>query len=227
MEIYSQWADPCPYLEVLSLQEKRVASITRNKCYENTVYILAGSHLPVVTSGLRSQGAKDFTNKAKLVEKNFLFTTVKRGGAVTLHMPGQLVVYPIIALDFFNIDIKEWVNFLKESFKKLINLNYGICLDSKEDGLYFKGKKILFIGLRVKKRISYHGIALNVNNDLEAFSWIKPCGHEHLKVTSLRRELGVCCCLEEIYINWLKYLKDFIIAKTDLSYEQIKHIKNQ
>lgn len=227
MEIYSQWIGSCSYAKALSLQKKRVARLSEKSCSKKAVYILAGSHLPVVTSGLRSQGVEDFLDKKKLVEKKFFFTSVKRGGSVTLHMPGQLVVYPILALDFFNIDIKEWVSFLKSSFTKLIQVKYDICLDSKEDGLYFKGKKILFIGLRVEKRISYHGIALNVSNNLEAFSWIKPCGHKNLKVTSLYQELGFSCSLEEIYIDWLEYLKKFIITKTDLSSEEIKHITKQ
>ncbi|MBE8221491.1 MAG: lipoyl(octanoyl) transferase LipB [Bdellovibrionales bacterium] len=226
MKIYSKWKNPCSYLEALSLQEKKVFNIINKKSDKKSIYILAGSHFPVVTSGLRSSGIKDFTNKKKLIEKNFFFTKVKRGGSVTVHMPEQLVVYPILSLDFFNIDIKEWVNFLKESFQKLIKIKYGMHLDNKEDGLYFKNKKILFVGLRVKNRVSYHGISLNVNNNLESFNWINPCGYKNLQVTSLSRELEYCCNLKEIYTNWLEYLKDFIISKTGLSYEHIKHIKH-
>ncbi len=224
MNIYSQWAELSPYLKALSFQEKCVSNILSKNANKKVVYVLAGSHPSVVTSGLRSQGDQDFSYKEKLLQKHFFFTKVNRGGAVTLHMPGQLVVYHILALDVFDLGIKDWVDFLKTSFAKVISKKYGLKLNAKQDGLYFKGKKMLFIGLRVKKRVSYHGISLNVNNNLESFSWIKPCGQDNLPVTSLCEELGFEANLKEIYQNWLEHLKIFLIAKTGLSYEQIKHI---
>lgn len=225
MDIYNQWLGSCSYSDALLLQEQKVLGLSASTS-KKTIYVLAGSHYPVVSSGLRSKGDSDFFYKKNLLKNNFLFISVKRGGAVTLHMPGQLVVYPILSLEVFNIELKVWVKFLITSFQDLIKNKYNILLTAKQDGLYFSDKKILFIGLRVKKRISYHGVALNINNDLEAFNWIKPCGHRNLRVTSLSKELGYDCSLEELHLEWLEYLKDFILSKTGLSSGEIKHIKN-
>lgn len=209
MKVCSQWLGAKAYLDVLSLQEQKVSQLLEHKT--QTAYVLAGSHQPVLSLGLRSQESTDLIDKKKLIENQFTFVRAQRGGASTLHMPGQLFIYPILNLKTAGIDLKDWVCFLKTSFQELIKKKYKLNLENKKDGLYFKDKKILFIGLRIKKGISYHGLALNVNNNLEAFSWIKTCGQNHLQFTSLRQELQIDCNLKEIYITWLSYLNHFII----------------
>ena len=113
-----------------------------------------------------------------------------RGGQVTYHGPGQLVVYFLLDLERLGYGIRALVTRLEQSLIALL-ADYGIAAaaDPKAPGVYVDGAKIASLGLRVRKNRSYHGIALNVDMDLEPFARINPCGHAGLKMTQLR-DLG-------------------------------------
>lgn len=111
---------------------------------------------------------------------------VDRGGQVTYHGPGQLVLYPLIDLRRLGIGPRELVFRLEEAVIALLR-DFGIAGERKEGapGVYVQGAKIMALGLRIRRGASYHGIALNVNMDLEPFSRINPCGFRGLKVTQV------------------------------------------
>lgn len=114
-----------------------------------------------------------------------------RGGQVTYHGPGQLVVYVLIDLRRLNLTIRQLVRHLEESIIACLAL-YGIDAKAREDapGVYVQDAKICSLGLRVRKGCCYHGLAFNHDMDLSAFSYINPCGFKALRMTQLK-DLGV------------------------------------
>lgn len=111
---------------------------------------------------------------------------VDRGGQVTYHGPGQWVVYLMIDLRRNGLGVRSLVTLIEESIVRLL-AEYGIAAapEPKAPGVYVNGDKIASLGLRVRRGCSYHGLALNVDMDLEPFQRINPCGYEGLKVTSM------------------------------------------
>jgi lipoyl(octanoyl) transferase len=114
-----------------------------------------------------------------------------RGGQVTYHGPGQLVVYLLISLRDAGIGIRGLVNTMEGAIIAVLGTR-GIAAQARPDapGVYVDGRKIASLGLRVRRGFTYHGLALNVSNDLEPFRRINPCGHAGLEVTSTR-QLGI------------------------------------
>lgn len=110
-----------------------------------------------------------------------------RGGQVTYHGPGQVVVYLLLSLRETGLGIRGLVSVMEQAVIDLLAAR-GITAHARPDapGVYVEGRKIASLGLRVRRGCTYHGIALNVDNDLEPFRRINPCGHAGLEVTSLR-----------------------------------------
>ena len=108
-----------------------------------------------------------------------------RGGQVTYHGPGQLVIYLLISLREAGVGIRGMVTIMENAIIGLL-AGHGIQAQARADapGVYVDGKKIASLGLRVRRGCTYHGLALNVSNDLEPFRRINPCGHAGLEVTS-------------------------------------------
>ncbi|MGB5453196.1 MAG: lipoyl(octanoyl) transferase LipB [Sedimenticolaceae bacterium] len=114
-----------------------------------------------------------------------------RGGQVTYHGPGQLVIYLLISLREAGIGIRRLVTAMEQSIIGLLG-EHGVHAQARKDapGVYVDGCKIASLGLRVRRGCTYHGLALNVSNDLEPFLRINPCGYAGLEVTSTTR-LGI------------------------------------
>ena len=110
-----------------------------------------------------------------------------RGGQVTYHGPGQIVVYTLLDLNRLNIGVRALVTGLEQVIIDLLS-DYGIAANARRDapGVYVNDAKIAALGLRVRKGCSFHGLALNVAMDLEPFSRINPCGYEGLEVTQIK-----------------------------------------
>lgn len=125
---------------------------------------------------------------------------VDRGGQVTYHGPGQWVLYLLVDLRRRNLGVRALVTLIEESLVELL-AEYGIAAAPRADapGVYVNGDKIASLGLRVRRGCSYHGLALNVDLDLEPFQRINPCGHEGLRVTSMAEQLPlVALDMEEV-----------------------------
>jgi lipoyl(octanoyl) transferase len=110
-----------------------------------------------------------------------------RGGQVTYHGPGQIVVYTMLDLSLLKIGVRELVTRIEQSIIDLL-ADYGVESNARRDapGVYVNNAKIAALGLRVRKGCSFHGLALNVDMDLEPFNRINPCGYEGLEVTQLK-----------------------------------------
>lgn len=114
-----------------------------------------------------------------------------RGGQVTYHGPGQAVIYLLISLREAGVGIRRLVSAMEQAIVDLLAAR-GIVAEARADapGVYVDGRKVASLGLRVRRGFTYHGLALNVSNDLEPFRRINPCGQAGLEVTSTRR-LGI------------------------------------
>ncbi len=152
-------------------------------------YIFFVEHQCVFTLGRRGGKENLTVSKKFLSEKNIDIIQTNRGGNITCHCPGQAVMYPIIDLEKNKIGVKDFVYGLEE-IMKLTADDYGIDVgrNKKNHGIWAGNSKIGSVGIRVKKGISMHGIALNINPDLEPFSWINPCGLTDISITSIEKE---------------------------------------
>jgi len=123
---------------------------------------------------------------------------IDRGGQVTYHGPGQLVIYTLLDLPRHKLGVRQLVTALEQSVIDLLN-DMGIiaAADPKAPGVYVDGEKIAALGIRVRRGRCYHGLSLNVGTDLAPFSGINLCGYPALKVTQLR-DLGVSLGLDEV-----------------------------
>lgn len=139
-------------------------------------------HEPVFTLGLNA------SREHLLAPGNIPVVQIDRGGQVTYHGPGQLMIYPLLDIRRANIGVRPLVTALEQSVVDLV-AESGISAASRCDapGVYVDGVKIASVGLRIRRGASFHGMALNVDVDLEPFSRINPCGFADLEVTDLAR----------------------------------------
>lgn len=139
------------------------------------------THPPVFTLGKNGK-PEHLLDPAEIPVVN-----VDRGGQVTYHGPGQIVVYTMLDLSRMKLGIRELVTMLEQSIIELL-ADYDVTAKARADapGVYVNGAKIAALGLRVRKGRCFHGLALNVDMDLQPFSRINPCGHEGLEVTQLK-----------------------------------------
>jgi len=146
-------------------------------------------HPPTITIGKSGNLNNILISDSELEQKKIAIHFSNRGGDVTYHGPGQLVAYPIIEL--YNKDIHWFVRTLLEVVSEILSA-HGLKSEFKEGqpGIWVNRKKIASIGIAIRRWIAYHGIALNVNNDLTPFQWINPCGHPEEEMTSMAKELG-------------------------------------
>jgi len=148
---------------------------------ENTLdEIWIVEHPPVFTQGLNGKP------EHLLQSSEIPVVHTDRGGQVTYHGPGQLVVYTLIDIQRRQLGVRELVTILEQAMIATL-AQYGLKSESKPDapGVYITGKKIGSVGLRIKKGASYHGLSLNNCLDLTPFSYINPCGYQGLQVTRL------------------------------------------
>ena len=139
-------------------------------------------HEPVFTLGINA------AEEHLLAPGDIPVVQIDRGGQVTYHGPGILMIYPLIDLRRANIGVRDLVTALELSVVDLA-AEYGVeaAADPKAPGVYVAGTKLASIGLRIRRNCSFHGMALNVNADLEPFSRINPCGFRDLEMTDLKR----------------------------------------
>jgi lipoyl(octanoyl) transferase len=158
--------------------------------------LLLLEHNPVYTKGRRTQPGELAMGEDWYRMQGIEVCETDRGGAVTYHGPGQLVGYPIISLKPYRDDVHGYVRRLEELMTGSL-ADYGIEAEVIDGltGVWVgggppEGRKIGSIGVHVRRGVTTHGFAVNVNNDLQPFEWVVPCGIEGVRMTSLCRELG-------------------------------------
>ena len=158
-------------------------------------------HPPVYTLG------KNAKPEHVLNPRTIPVINVDRGGQVTYHGPGQIVIYTLLDLNRLKIGVRELVTILESTIVELLG-GYGIEASARRDapGVYVDGAKIAALGLRVRRGCSFHGLAFNIDMDLEPFTRINPCGYEGLDVTQLK-DLVEDIDIESIVDDLLRRLK--------------------
>jgi lipoyl(octanoyl) transferase len=156
-------------------------------------------HPPVFTLGLNA--AKEHL----LAPGDIPVVQIDRGGQVTYHGPGILMIYPLIDIRRGRIGVRDLVTALEQSVVDLV-AEFGITAAARPEapGVYVDGAKLASVGLRIRRGASFHGMALNVDADLEPFSRINPCGFQGLEMTDLKR-LGVGLSLEDTADRFLPH----------------------
>jgi lipoyl(octanoyl) transferase len=168
-----------PYKTAYSIMRKRVELVKTFKGKE-LVWIL--EHPLTFTSGIRSKENEILDKKIKIVKTN-------RGGKITLHSPGQKIVYFVLDLNKRKKDIKNLIKQIELSIIDLLKLyNIKGVTDRKNVGIWVKDKKIAAIGIRVSNWVAYHGFSINIKNYLGHYKKIIPCGLNNNKITSIKIE---------------------------------------
>ncbi len=170
-----------PYADV----HQQMRNFTDNRTTDSQDEVWFVQHQPVFTLG-RNESRENI-----LVASDIPVVQSDRGGDVTYHGPGQLIIYCMFDLQRMQLGVKSLVWGLEELFiKYLENFQVGAERIEKAPGVYVDNKKIASLGLRVRKGCSFHGMAINVDMDLQPFSLIHPCGLKGMRVTQLS-DLGI------------------------------------
>ena len=199
------------YNEVLEKQRGFFETLVNDKKRgrHGKEYLLIGEHHPVITLGRRAKESNVLYPKEMLEEKGVKIFHIERGGDVTYHNPGQLIVYPILDLDKHKLGVKDFVNLMEESIILLL-AKYGIRGERIEGktGVWIgkdtsNERKICAIGVKCSHFCTMHGLALNIENDLSGFQLINPCGFTDKSVTSLMIETKDEINMKEIKEDFL------------------------
>ena len=186
--------NPVNYKKALRLLEKRVNRVKEGG--RELVWFL--EHPVTYTAGIRSK-------KEEILDKSINVIKTNRGGKITLHNPGQQIVYFVINLNKRKKDIRNLVEQIEKAIIKFLKI-YRIksYADKKDIGIWVKRKKIAAIGIRVSRWVAYHGFSINIKNNLNEYKKIIPCGLNNKKITSLKNE-------KKIPVETKKNLKKIIL----------------
>tara|TARA_B100001250_G_C19447930_1_gene634683 strand:- start:67 stop:678 length:612 start_codon:yes stop_codon:yes gene_type:complete len=170
------------YKNAMKILLKRVEEVKANKADE-LLWIL--EHPTTFTAGIRF-------NENEIIDKKIKIINTNRGGKITLHNPGQKIVYFVIDLNKRKRDVRRLIKTIEKSIIEFLKV-YKVKAksDKKNIGIWVNKKKIAAIGLKISKWIAYHGCSININNDLKEYLKIVPCGLDSRKVTSIYKEKGI------------------------------------
>ncbi|MCF7933859.1 MAG: lipoyl(octanoyl) transferase LipB [Spirochaetia bacterium] len=176
------------YEQALSLQ-RALQQLRLEQEISDVVLIM--EHPPVITLGIRKEHNVLRARTEELTERGISIVPIQRGGGATAHNPGQLIIYPIIALQERKLHVAPYVHFLEDMGIALLQ-QFGITAYSRKryPGIWVGEKKIASVGVQITRGVSMHGIALNAWNDLSIFSHIVPCGIDGVIMTSIAQECG-------------------------------------
>ena len=166
------------YCSTFSAMKKKIAE----GLAEDELWIL--EHFPVYTIGVNKKNLRLPDSQIPIVESD-------RGGKITYHGPGQLIIYTLISLNHYSLTISKFVRLLEESIIDFL-ISYKIRGERRQDapGVYINSKKIASVGLRIKSNQIYHGISINNSMNLNPFLNIDPCGFSNLEMIQLK-DLGI------------------------------------
>jgi lipoyl(octanoyl) transferase len=222
------------YKKAWDLQESLFKKIIDHKIARRTDeslpvpknYLLICEHPHVYTLGKSGKEDHLLLNASELDQHEATYYKINRGGDITYHGPGQLVVYPIFDLDQFFTDIHKYMRFLEEAVIRTLEA-FGIH-SGRVDGLTGvwidynlpSARKICALGVKSSRWVTMHGIGFNVNTNLNYFTHIVPCGIDDKAVTSMQKECGYALDLKKvstILSHSLKELFEFTFVEGDLS----------
>jgi len=210
------------YREAWGLQLALVEARGRGDRIPDLVIML--EHPPVLTLGRR--GTRENMREAEpfLRERGIPVFHVERGGDVTFHGPGQLVVYPVVDLRANGWKVVDFVGALEEVMIRIAG-EWGIPSgrNALNRGVWAGMEKLGSVGIAVRRGISFHGLALNVNTDLEPFGWIHPCGLREIRVSSMERLLGERIAMSRIRVAARRHVHEvFNVTMEERTLQEIR-----
>jgi lipoate-protein ligase B len=172
------------YRDAFERQKAHWAAV-KDGTAEDTIFTL--EHEPVITLGRRATLEQLHSSRESLAARGVDVVETDRGGELTYHGPGQLVVYPILHIKERGIHVGDLVRGLAGAVSAVIEREFGVVsqYDGDRPGLWVDGAKIAAVGMRISRGVSMHGTALNVTTNLDAFSLFVPCGLPEASTTSL------------------------------------------
>ena len=178
--------------------------------------LLLLEHPPTITIGKSGKLENVLASPAQLAKEGVSLVFVDRGGDVTYHGPGQIVGYPIFDLRERGRDAHQYLHNLEEVLIRTLKGFYiKSCRDSGHAGVWVRDEEIAAIGLSIRKWITMHGFALNVNIDLAQFSLINPCGFDNRKATSMAHLLGQEIPIEAVTERLLAHFAEVFEAQLE------------
>ncbi len=173
---------PVKYADALKLMEKRLLDIDKKKS-DDLIWIL--EHEDIYTAGTNYK-------ENEIIDKSIKIFKTNRGGKITFHGPGQLICYFVIDLKKGKKDIRKFISILEKTIiDTLKSYNINTFADKKNIGIWYNDnsqiKKVAAIGIKVSKWIAYHGFSININNDLNKYKSIIPCGIEDKGIINLKK----------------------------------------
>lgn len=194
------------YAETYALQQDLAAK--RKSGELDSDLFLVTEHPSTFTLGRRGGRENLMVSESFLREKNIPLVHIERGGDITFHGEGQLVIYPIFDLRKGGVTVAAYVALLEELMLQLA-VKHGVAAsrDQRNNGIWVGDKKLGSVGIAIRHGVSFHGLALNVNVSLEPFSWVNPCGLTGISMTTLARELG-----EDLFLATVKKGLDATLA---------------
>lgn len=194
----------CDYRKALDMQYSILEKRQKGELSDTLILV---EHPPVITLGKHAVEANIVVSEKYLQDKGIGLYQIERGGDVTYHGPGQIVGYPIVGLREKGIGIREFVEKLEDTFINLLKEEYGINsgINQEFPGVWVGNEKVTALGLAVKRGVTMHGFAFNVNTNLEHFKLIVPCGISGKGVTSLQKLTGTSIDFEHASEQVLEY----------------------
>jgi len=171
--------------------------------------LLLLEHPPTLTIGRSGSMENVLVSKDKLADEGIALFFIERGGDVTFHGPGQIVGYPLMDLSLRGKDIQRYVHDIEEVLKRTLkDFSIAAARDESHAGVWVGNEEIAAIGLSVRKWVTMHGFDLNVNPNLEHFSYINPCGFPDRRATSISQVLGHVVAMDEVTDRLLAHFKE-------------------
>ena len=200
------WLGSMDYQHVLDQQRLYVQKANQN----GGAYIVGCEHPPTITLGKRASLKEEINcSLADLKHQKIAYFHTERGGLATLHSPGQLLIYPIVPLKKWHLSVRFFVTSLQHLTLECLSSLGLKPLFVKEDGIYSTAGKLVFMGFRIHQGVSYHGLAINVKNDLNLFHTIRVCGKAHAPLDSLQKH-SIEIDLKSLFLQWNPFfLKTF------------------
>jgi lipoate-protein ligase B len=185
------------YQEAWELQSNLIAARKERILQKDIALFL--EHPPVFTLGRRGGRECLLVSEEFLEKSGVQVIQVERGGNITFHGPGQLVVYPIVDLQTARIKVVDFVGGLEEVMLRTA-AHWGIAAERNpaNRGIWVGPHKMGSIGIAVRRGISFHGLALNVQTDLTPFSWIQPCGLKDVGMTTMQQETAQKLSMQQV-----------------------------
>ena len=215
--------DQIDYIKALELQKQIHQVCLRSS---DAARVLVLEHGNVLTIGKNCSSHDLKYSLDEFSKQNISLVKTDRGGQITAHMPGQMVVYPILNLKKLGVGVREYVYNLEETVIQTIGaLGIHGQRDTKYPGVWVGKEKVCAIGVRVKNRVTMHGIAMNVNNDLSLFSSIVPCGIKDRGVTSVQKIIGQPVNMRLVVDRFLQeFSSHFGLVQPEIESE--RHLRN-